>query len=372
MPELFSSRLTKDKTILQTLSKKEGIYQKYHSLQKEVSNPSSFEDQKEIKKLGRQLKDIEPIVKLFQSVDEIENQMEENIKMRLIEKDVDILSLINEEIDTLYNKGQQLLEEIKYALLPKDPDDQKNIILEIRAGTGGQEAALFVVDMLRMYNKYAEKNKFKINVIECNMTENKGIKEVITEIIGENVYSLFKHETGTHRVQRIPTTESNGRIHTSAITVAVLPEVEESEIEIKESDLKIDTYRSSGAGGQHVNTTDSAVRITHLPTNTVVTCSDERSQQKNKQKAMKVLRSRIASNIREQESAKRAKERKEQVGSGDRSERIRTYNFPQSRITDHRINKTLHKLEQCLEGDLDELVDALNIFEKEQKIAQNF
>ena len=250
-------------------------------------------------------------------------------------------------------------EELKILLLPKDPNDEKNVIMEIRGGTGGDEAALFAADLMRMYSMYAESKNWKIDILSSNPTDIGGYKEVSFSIEGQGAYSRLKFESGVHRVQRVPETESSGRIHTSAVTVAVLPEVEEVEVEINQNDLRIDVFRAGGPGGQCVNTTDSAVRITHIPTGIVVSCQDEKSQHKNKDKAMKILRSRIYDVMEEQRHKEIADERKSQVGSGDRSERIRTYNFPQSRVTDHRINLTLYKLEQILDGNLDEIIDAL-------------
>ena len=255
-------------------------------------------------------------------------------------------------------------------LLPKDPNDEKNVIMEIRGGTGGEEAALFAADLMRMYTMYAETQRWKIDILNSNATDIGGYKEVCFSIEGQGAYSKFKFESGVHRVQRVPSTESGGRIHTSAVTVAVLPEVEEVEIEINQNDLRIDVFRAGGPGGQCVNTTDSAVRITHLPTGIVVSCQDEKSQFKNKDKAMKILRSRIYEVMEEQRHKEIADERKSQVGSGDRSERIRTYNFPQGRVTDHRINLTLYKLEQILNGSLDELIDALITADQAAKLSQ--
>ena len=260
-------------------------------------------------------------------------------------------------------------EELKILLLPKDPNDEKNVIMEIRGGTGGDEAALFAADLMRMYSMYAESKNWKIDILSSNPTDIGGYKEVSFSIEGQGAYSRLKFESGVHRVQRVPETESSGRIHTSAVTVAVLPEVEEVEVEINQNDLRIDVFRAGGPGGQCVNTTDSAVRITHIPTGIVVSCQDEKSQHKNKDKAMKILRSRIYDVMEEQRHKEIADERKSQVGSGDRSERIRTYNVPQSRVTDHRINLTLYKLEQILDGNLDEIIDALVTADQAAKLA---
>jgi len=270
----------------------------------------------------------------------------------------------------LENRKPKLEEQLKILLLPKDPNDEKNVIVEIRAGTGGEEAALFAGDLFRMYNRYAEKQGWKVEIIDSNPTELGGFKEVIFEIYGNGAYSRLKYESGVHRVQRVPTTEAGGRIHTSAATVAVLPEAQEVDIEINPNDLRIDIFRASGHGGQGVNTTDSAVRITHIPTGMVVTCQDERSQLKNKDKAMKVLRARLMEKAQEEQNQKIAQNRRSQVGSGDRSERIRTYNFPQGRITDHRIGLTIHQLTNVLEGELDEIIDALISEDQAKKLAQ--
>jgi peptide chain release factor 1 len=267
--------------------------------------------------------------------------------------------MAEEELKSLVEQQEQLENEIKVLLLPKDPNDSKNVILEIRAGTGGDESALFSGDLFRMYSRFAEKNRWKVEMLSCSESERGGYKEVIAAIEGQDVYAKLKYESGTHRVQRVPETEAQGRIHTSACTVAIMAEAEDVDIDINPADLKIDVYRSSGAGGQHVNTTDSAVRITHIPTGTVVACQEERSQIKNRAKAMKVLKTRILDTITQEQNAKLAADRKQQVGSGDRSERIRTYNFPQGRMTDHRIGLTLYKLDAIMQGEIAEIVDSL-------------
>ena len=277
----------------------------------------------------------------------------------LDDPDQEMKKLAREEIESLKSDLTELEKELKLLLLPKDPNDEKNIILEIRAGTGGEEAALFAADLLRLYLRYAELKEWKTEVLSSNITGIGGFKEVIILIEGEKVYSRLKHESGVHRVQRVPETEAQGRIHTSAVTVAVLPEAEEVDVEIDPDDLRVDTFRSSGHGGQHVNVTDSAVRITHLPTGLVVSCQDEKSQHKNKAKAMKVLRSRLLDIQQAEQQSKISEERRNMVGSGDRSERIRTYNFPQGRVTDHRIGLTLYQLEDILQGNLDMIIDPL-------------
>ena len=282
--------------------------------------------------------------------------------------DPEIKDLARDEIATLNREKEDLESELKKLLLPKDPNDDKNVIVEIRAGTGGEEAALFAGDLYRMYSRYAESRNWKIDVITHHPTGVGGLKEIIAMIQGKGAYSVFKYESGTHRVQRVPTTEAQGRIHTSAVTVAVLPEADEVDVEIDSSELKIDVYRSTGPGGQSVNTTDSAVRITHLPSGLVVTCQDEKSQLKNKLKAMKVLRARLLDQMIMEQNEKRSEERKSQVGTGDRSGRIRTYNYPQGRVTDHRIGLTLYKLEHILQGNIDELIDSLATYYQTQAL----
>ena len=277
--------------------------------------------------------------------------------------------LIHAELTALEEAETKLVEELKFMLLPRDPNDERSVIIEIRAGTGGDEAALFGADLLRMYQRYAERHGFKAEFLNENMTEMGGVKEVVVSLSGRGAYSRMKFESGVHRVQRVPETESQGRIHTSAATVAVLPEADDVEVEINPNDLQIDTYRSGGAGGQHVNKTESAIRITHLPTGLVVQCQDERSQHKNKDKAMRVLKSRLLELYQSQAAEAEATNRKSQVGSGDRSERIRTYNFPQNRVTDHRIGLTLYKLEAFMDGDMDELIDALILAERTAQLS---
>ena len=287
----------------------------------------------------------------------------------LIEEDREMKALLEEEISSCKDKLEKIAAELKILLIPKDPDDEKNVIIEIRAGAGGDEAGLFAYDLYRMYLKYAEKNRWKCEDLDSNATELGGMKEVIFSVAGRGVYSRLKYESGVHRVQRVPETESQGRIHTSTVTVAVLPEAEDVEVNIDEKDLKIDTLRSSGAGGQHVNKTESCIRMTHLPTGIVVLCQDERSQTKNREKAMRIMKSRLYDYYQSKYEKEYSENRRSQIGTGDRSERIRTYNFPQGRVTDHRIGCTLYTLESFMQGDLDEMIGALQIADREAKLA---
>ncbi len=347
------------------IEKIEDIEQKYKSLQNELSNPDVVNNLDRFKTLNEEMKKIMPIYEKAQEYKKTLQTIEESKELL---KDEELRELAKEELKEAQENLEKIENELKVLLIPKDPADDKNVILEIRAGTGGEEAALFAADLFRMYTRYAENKGFKIEIMEQSLSETGGIKEIIANIKGKGAYAKFKYESGTHRVQRVPTTESQGRIHTSAATVAVLPEAEDVDIQINPDDLRIDVFRSSGHGGQHVNTTDSAVRITHLPTNTVVSCQDEKSQLKNKNKAMTILKARLYELHRKQLEQERAQERKQQIGSGDRSERIRTYNFPQGRVTDHRINLTLYKLDSIMEGDLDELVDALTLEDQSKKL----
>lgn len=341
------------------LEKLQSLEDKYNELTELLSTPEVINDQGRFQKYAKAHADLNDIVaafieykKVLQQTQDIRQMLEEN-------DDEEFKQMLVEEAEELRVKKEDLEQQLKILLLPKDPNDEKSVIMEIRAGTGGEEAALFAQDLFRMYSRYAEIKGWKIDIMDSNYTDIGGIKEIIFVIDGHGVYSKLKYESGVHRVQRIPTTESGGRIHTSAATVAVLPEAEEVEVEIDPNDLRIDVYCSSGPGGQSVNTTQSAVRITHVPTGIVVTCQDEKSQHKNKAQALRVLRARLKEVIEEEKNAELAGTRKSQVGSGDRSERIRTYNFPQGRVSDHRINLTLHKLEMVLEGQLEEIIDAL-------------
>ncbi|KAA0257728.1 peptide chain release factor 1 [Deferribacter autotrophicus] len=345
------------------------VVEKYNILTEKLSDPNIMTDNKTYQQIAKEHAELKPIVEKYQEYKKVEQDIAE-AKQILESGDKELKELAEMEIE----EGKELLEkleqELKLLLVPKDPYDEKNIYLEIRAGTGGDEATLFAADLLRMYMRYAEKKKWKTEIVDYNETGVGGYKEVVLLVKGKGAYSRLKFEGGGHRVQRIPVTESGGRIHTSACTVAVLPEAEDVEVTIDPNDLRIDVFRASGAGGQHVNTTDSAVRITHIPTGIVVSCQDERSQIKNKEKAMKLLKAKILEMEIRKQQEEIASSRKLQVGSGDRSERIRTYNFPQNRVTDHRINLTLYNLDQVMEGELDEIIDALIAYDQAEKLKE--
>jgi len=335
------------------------IEERFDELTHQLSDPEVASNPDKYQKIAKQRSDLEELVATWRAHKEVQQQIDDNNAIVAAEDDEELRSMAREEIPELETELEALSQKLKVLLLPKDPNDEKNILLEIRAGTGGEEAALFAADLFRMYSRYAEAKKWKVEILEHSETGIGGIKELIALIAGDKVYSHLKYESGVHRVQRVPKTEASGRIHTSACTVAVLPEAEDVDVQIDEKDLRIDVYRASGPGGQGVNTTDSAVRITHLPTGLVVACQDERSQHKNKARAMKILKSRLLDHIQQQQDAERSAERRSQVKSGDRSEKIRTYNFPQSRMTDHRIGLTKHNLDAILDGDLEDTIVAL-------------
>ncbi len=340
-------------------TKLDNLAQRTEELHAELADPGVIGDQNQFRKLSRELAEISPVVSQYQAYREAAEELAATQAM-LKDEDADIRKMAQEELPRLEKTLEDLDQELKKLLLPRDPNDGRNIFLEIRAGTGGDEAALFVGDLFRMYSHYAEKRGWKAEVVSSSASEVGGYKEIITRIVGKGAYSRLKFESGGHRVQRVPQTETQGRIHTSACTVAVMPEADEiDDIDINPAELRIDTFRASGAGGQHVNRTDSAVRITHLPTGLVVECQDERSQHKNKASAMSVLRSRLLEKEQREQQEQEAATRKSLVGSGDRSQRIRTYNFPQGRVTDHRINLTLYKLDQTMIGEMDEIIDPL-------------
>ncbi len=341
--------------------KLKSVEKRYDDLNQLLSDPKVISRQSEFQKYAKEQSDLAPIVHQFQAWQKIDRRLQENQTILNEEKDPELLEMAREDVADLEIQKEEKVDTLKRLLLPKDPRDEKNVIVEIRAGTGGEEAALFSSNLFRMYSRYAEEKKWNVEILSSNLTGKGGFKEVIFNISGKGVYSRLKYEGGTHRVQRVPDTESQGRIHTSAVTVAVMPEVEEVDININPADIKVDVYRASGPGGQSVNTTDSAVRLTYIPTGMIVTCQDEKSQHKNREKAMKVLRARLYDEEQKKQQESMADERKQQVGSGDRSERIRTYNYPQERVTDHRIGLTLHKLSAMMEGNLDEMLDTLTL-----------
>lgn len=351
------------------LDKLRAVEEKFQELESIISDPAVMGDMAKWQTYTKEHAQLLPIVEKYRSYKKVVERLEE-ARAILVEKDEEMRALASEEVRELMPKKAALEEELLLLLLPRDPHDGKNVIVEIRGGVGGDEAALFAGDLFRMYTRYAERQHWKTELLSANATGIGGFKEVTFLVAGDGAYSKLKYESGTHRVQRIPVTESGGRIHTSAATVAVLPEAEEVDVDIAANDLRIDIYCASGAGGQYVNRTETAIRITHIPTGIVVQCQDEKSQLKNKEKAMKVLRARLLDRARLEQAAEEAADRKSQVGSGDRSERIRTYNFPQGRVTDHRIGLTLHKIDAILNGELDELLTALITADQAEKLKQ--
>jgi peptide chain release factor 1 len=345
----------------------EGVEERFQEIENLLGDPDIIKDQATYQKHVREHAELSKIVTVYRAYKKILADIEESQAL-LHDGDADIKELAREELAELQHRENELEQDLRLRLLPKDPNDEKNVVLEIRAGTGGEEAALFVADLFRMYGRYAENRHWKVEVLTHHPTGVGGLKEIIASVQGRGAYSVLKYESGTHRVQRVPTTETQGRIHTSAVTVAVLPEAEDVEVEIDPGDLKVDVFRSSGPGGQSVNTTDSAVRITHLPSGLVVTCQDEKSQLKNKNKALKVLRARLLDRMTSEQDEERSQQRKNQVGSGDRSERIRTYNYPQGRVTDHRIGLTLYRLESILQGEIQEIVQELTTHYQSQAL----
>lgn len=347
------------------LEKLSEIALRFEEIESRLSQPETYEDAALVTKLNREQRELSPLVEVYHAYRKREGEMAD-AKELLAEPE--LREMAREELESAREDLVRLESELKILLLPKDPNDSKNVIIEIRAGVGGEESALFAQSLYRMYSMFAERQRWTVEVANCSETELGGVKEISFLLQGENVYGRMKFESGVHRVQRVPETESGGRIHTSTVTVAVLPEVEEVELEINAADLKVDTFRASGAGGQHVNKTESAIRITHLPSGLVVECQDQRSQHKNRDRAMQVLRSRLYEQMLAEQHESQAGERRSQVGSGMRNERIRTYNFPQGRLTDHRIGLTLYKLEQVMDGELSDIIDALQVAEQAEKM----
>lgn len=352
------------------LHKLDSIEEKYDELNEQMSRPEVISDQSKFQKYAKAHSDLSDIVSQYREYKSLIQQINDAQEMLTEEPDEEFKVMLLEELEILKEKQDLAEHDLRVLLLPRDPNDEKSVIMEIRAGTGGEEAALFASNLFRMYTRYAELQGWKIDIMDSHYTDIGGIKEIIFVVDGQGVYSRLKYESGVHRVQRVPSTESGGRIHTSAATVAVLPEAEEVEVDIDPNEIRVDVYCSSGPGGQSVNTTQSAVRLTHIPTGLVVTCQDEKSQHKNKAKALRVLRARLKEIMEAEVNAEMAGARKSQVGSGDRSERIRTYNFPQGRVSDHRINLTLHKLDLVLEGQLNEIIDALIASDQAERLKQ--
>jgi peptide chain release factor 1 len=348
--------------------KLEAAENRYDEISNKLSDPQVIANQDEYRRLMKEHSELDEIVSEFRKYKKVKNDIAEAWELLSGTLEKDFRELVQLEYDEAREKLEEIEKTLKLLLIPKDPNDERSVIVEIRGGAGGEEAALFAGDLFRMYTRYAERKRWKAEMLDANETEIGGFKEVVFSIEARGAYSRLKYESGVHRVQRVPATESSGRIHTSTVTVAVLPEVEEVDVEVNPNDLQIDTYRASGAGGQHINKTDSAIRITHIPSGIVVTCQDQRSQYKNKDKAMKVLRAKLYEMAQQQQNSEVAQARKSQVGTGDRSERIRTYNFPQGRVTDHRIGLTLYKIDEIIDGDIEELIDALVMADQSEKL----
>jgi len=366
-----SERLRINRSIggIKMFDKLDDILIRYQQVLEELNDPNVVNDQNHFRKLMKEQNDLNPIVDKYTEYKQVKRNIEDSLEMLETERDEELRELAKEELSEGKSRLGEIEDEIKILLLPKDPMDDKNVIIEIRAGAGGDEAALFAADLFRMYSKYAEGKRWKIDMMSANENGLGGFKEVIFMISGTGAYSKLKFESGVHRVQRVPETESSGRIHTSTVTVAMMPEAEDVDVELDMNDVRIDVFRSSGNGGQSVNTTDSAVRITHIPTGIVISCQDEKSQLKNKDKGLKVLRSRLYDMELEKKRKEAAQNRKNQVGTGDRSEKIRTYNFPQGRCTDHRIKLTLHRLDDIMNGDLEEMIDSLTAADQAAKLS---
>ena len=349
-------------------NKLEVVENKYEEINQKLSDPQTIANQDEYRRLMKEFSELGDVIEKYREYKKIKTDISEAKELLDGTLEKDFRELVQMEFDEAREKLEQIEKELKQLLMPRDPNDNRSVIVEIRGGAGGEEAALFAGNLFRMYTRYGERHRWKSEILDVNETEIGGIKEVVFSIEARGAYSRLKYESGVHRVQRVPSTESSGRIHTSTVTVAVLPEVDDVEVDINQNELRIDTFRASGAGGQHINKTDSAIRITHLPTGIVVTCQDQRSQHKNKDKAMKVLRSKLFERAQEQQDSESAQARKSQVGTGDRSERIRTYNFPQGRVSDHRIGLTLYKIDEILDGDIDDIIDALITADQSEKL----
>ncbi len=352
------------------INKMKGIKEKYDILTQEIADPSIIADTKVWQKKVKEHSSLQPLMEEYEKYEKLNKDYEDAKNLIETETDPEMKNMLKDECEDLKKKIEDSEEQLKILLLPKDENDTKNVILEIRGGAGGEESALFAHSLLRMYQMYCDSHKFKMEIMNIEETELGGIKEVQAMIKGKNAYARFKYESGVHRVQRVPETESQGRVHTSTVTVAILPEMEDTDVEINDKDIRIDLFRSSGAGGQHINKTESAIRITHFPTGIVVSCQDERSQTQNKEKAFAMLRAKIYDYYQQQKEAEYKQNRKSQIGTGDRSERIRTYNFPQGRVTDHRIGLSLYNIEDFMNGDLDEMIDALTLADQQKKLSE--